>query len=153
MRRSVSAATRDRVLDMIDEDGEASMQTVDGGKVITGRRLAEPPHWRDSPLSAKPLARQALATGAALPGGAVARFEAFFADVRKRRTCLAETTTLASLGRDFGAGWGGRELARLVATKWARMPGGILWRRSTRGLRLGEAVTILAADLGRREAA
>jgi glycerol-3-phosphate dehydrogenase len=149
-------ATRDYVLSLDANDGNAPLLSVIGGKITTFRRLAEQALARLSPVL--PHMRPPWTRGAVLPGGDVP-FDAFTAWAEETvahrypflnprtamrlcraygsriRTVLDGVAGPADLGRDFGAGLSQREVEYLVAHEWADTADDILWRRSKLGLR------------------
>ena len=148
-----SQVTRDYAFD-VDTTGGVPMLSVFGGKITTFRKLAE--HALDKLAPHLPGMGRAWTGSAPLPGGGMpsADFEAFLADLQRRRPWLANPHRLAraygteierligdagaaaDLGRDFGLGFTERELDYLVTREWARMPDDALWRRSKLGLHL-----------------
>ena len=144
-------ATRDYVLKLEGQGGEAPLLNIFGGKITTYRRLAEDALGKLAgwlPDAAAPWTR-----GAALPGGnfPVGGFEDLMAELARahpdtdaallRRLAHAYGTNAAVIlegdpGVDFGAGLSQREVEHLVRHEWARTADDILWRRSKLGLRL-----------------
>lgn len=150
------AATREYVLRVEDEQGQAPLLNVFGGKITTYRRLAE-----DALDKLKPW--MANATGewtkqAALPGG---EFEledrqrlitqlqkdypfvdSVWANSLMRRygkrawDLLGNAQSLNDLGQAFGASLTEREAQFLRDTEWALDADSILWRRSKLGLHM-----------------
>ncbi len=55
------------------------------------------------------------------------------------RAILGEATSMADLGRDFGATLTEAELDHLVSREWARTAADVAWRRTKLGLRLTPA--------------
>ncbi|HVY20757.1 MAG TPA: glycerol-3-phosphate dehydrogenase [Bauldia sp.] len=158
-------ASRDYTLEL-DTGGGAPLLNVFGGKLTTYRRLSEhamkklKPHFADM--------RGSWTATAPLPGGDIANFAEWSADMAKRydvldpqlvaRLCCAYGTRIdalldgikstADLGRDFGDGLTEREVAYLVANEWATTADDILWRRTKLGLRFTpDETTALAAHL------
>ena len=155
---AAQAATRDYVLSVDAEAGQAPLLSVFGGKITTYRRLAE--HALDMLGPHLPaLARKGSWTGTApLPGGdfPVLGFEALVASLAagwpflaptharrlarlygtRARDILGNATSMAGLGRDFGATLTEAEVDHLVRTEWARTADDIVWRRTKLGLRL-----------------
>ncbi len=161
---SAQKASRDYALEM-DTDG-APLLNVFGGKLTTYRRLSEhamkklAPHFPDM--------RGAWTKSAPLPGGDIAGFDGWSAEMTKRYDILDPqlvtrlgraygtridalldgVKSTADLGRDFGAGLTEREVSYLVANEWATTAEDILWRRTKLGLRLdAEQVAALATHL------
>lgn len=164
---SVSAVTRDYVLDLEAPAGAAPILTVFGGKITTSRRLAERAVEILSPYLSPP--RPKPWTGAApLPGGDMegADFDLFLRNLRAARpwlppalanrlaraygsragTILGEARALADLGADFGAGLLQAEIDYLMDEEWASTAEDILWRRSKLGLRLSPIESARVAD-------
>ncbi|MGN6374039.1 MAG: glycerol-3-phosphate dehydrogenase [Sphingomonas sp.] len=152
---SASAITRDYVLEL--DTGGAPLLSVFGGKITTARQLAEDALAKLTPqiaLSPRPVTRER-----AFPGGDMADFDAFLADVRHRwpflgdarsarmahayGTALAEmlagTETEAAMRKDFGGGLTEVELRWMRQREWARTAADALERRSKLGLHLTPA--------------
>ena len=155
-------ATRDYVLKLEAEAGQAPLLSVFGGKITTYRRLAEDALRRLGPHLPAATGLAAGWTGTRpLPGGdfPVDGFDALLAEVRARHpflapaharrlvraygTCamalLAGARSAADLGRVFGADLTEAELRYLARTEWAGTAQDVLWRRSKLGLRLSAA--------------
>jgi len=150
--------TRDYVLDVEAEPGQAPVLSVFGGKITTYRRLAEHAMEKLQPLlpTPRPAAWTASAPlpGADLPGG----FAPFLAGLRQAYPFLPAKTawrlahaygtraerilgaarSLADLGGDLGAGLTEAELAYLKREEWAETVDDVLWRRTKLGLFLSE---------------
>lgn len=150
-------ATRDYVLTLDAPEGEAPLLSVFGGKITTYRRLAESALAKLAPHAPWAARAEWTMTGA-LPGGdfPVRGFDALVGELA--RTCpwlerraatrlarsygtrardiLAGATSLADLGRHFGADLYEREVRYLMRSEWARRAEDVLWRRSKLGLRL-----------------
>lgn len=161
--------TRDYVLEL--DDSGAPLLSVFGGKITTARHLGQVAFAK----LAKPLGMAIAATseGRVFPGGDMARFDDFLADVRRRWPFLGEARSLrmaraygtmldqmlahvaspADLGQDFGAGLTAREVDWLVAREWARTADDILWRRTKLGLQGGVDAARLTAYLAAAETA
>jgi len=166
-------ATRDYVLELQAQPGEAPVLSVFGGKLTTYRRLAE--------AAMAKLARffpgmpGTWTAGAPLPGGDFPYdgVETVRADLQRRYPFLAEPTArrmvrsygtlagemlgdardAADLGRVIGADLSEREVDWLVRNEWARTADDVLWRRSKLGLRFDPAETeALAGYLARSPA-
>jgi glycerol-3-phosphate dehydrogenase len=151
---SASAVTRDYVLDLDSEGGEAPILSIFGGKITTYRKLAE--HALGELARFFPDAGAAWTAGAALPGGAMpgGDFDRFLTALEAARpgmsrpllrrlaraygTCVAEVlgdaTTDAALGEDLGGGLHTGELDYLIRAEWARTAEDVLYRRSKLGL-------------------
>jgi glycerol-3-phosphate dehydrogenase len=161
--------TRDYVLEL--DDSGAPLLSVFGGKITTARHLGQVAFAK----LAKPLGMAIAATseGRVFPGGDMARFDDFLADVRRRWPFLGEARSLRmaraygtmldkmlanvasppDLGQDFGAGLSAREVDWLVAREWARTADDILWRRTKLGLQGGVDAARLTAYLAAAETA
>ncbi|WP_062211544.1 glycerol-3-phosphate dehydrogenase [Aureimonas sp. AU12] len=144
-------ATRDYVLKVEGDLGEAALLNIFGGKITTYRKLAE------DALGAigKSLGpRGGEWTGKrALPGGdfPLDGVETVKARLRALAPDLAETTVArmiraygtdalkiaasGNLGRDLGHGLHEREVEWMAAKEWARSIDDVLWRRSKLGIR------------------
>lgn len=153
---AAQAATREYVLSL-DTSGPPIL-SVFGGKITTYRRLAENAMAKLAPFfpaaTGPWTARVALPGGdfpqdgvAALRGKLQARYtfltEAWAARlIRAYGTeawqVLAEATTAADLGRDFGATLTEAELRWLMSREYARTAEDVVWRRTKLGLRLTE---------------
>jgi len=163
---AAQAATRDYVL-VLDEAGGAPLLSVFGGKITTYRRLAEHALEKLEPLLPPAVKDKRGWSGRTpLPGGdfPVQGFDALVGEIARThpwiaaeharrlvraygtraRDILKGATSLASLGRDFGATLTEAEVNHLMASEWARRAEDVLWRRSKLGLRLSKAE---AADL------
>ena len=151
-------ATRDYVLKSDGTEGQAPIVNIFGGKITTYRRLAE--SMLD--IIEKHLGKKGKSwtATAALPGGEFAA-TAFDAEVVKLKAAypfldkrLARRLTRlygtrakallglaksdADLGRHFGADLYEAEVRYLVENEWAVTSEDVLWRRTKRGLKLGE---------------
>lgn len=155
-----SAVTRDYVLRVDGDAGDAPVLSVLGGKITTYRKLAE--HALDKLGPWFPQMKKAWTAGAALPGGNLAGASlGQFADVRLRRdfpwvqaglrhalarrhgaevyTLLGDAAATADLGEHFGGDLYAREIDHLIAREWARTADDVLWRRTKSGLHLSPA--------------
>ena len=148
--RDPSAVTRDYVLRLDDDQGQAPVLTVFGGKITTYRRLAE--QALDRLARYFPRMRGPWTAAAPLPGSDFAdRDEAFRAlSTRYPRTTpevlrgvFQRHGTLApkvlgdgELGEHLGAGLTEREVRYFVEAEWARSADDVLWRRTKAGLHL-----------------
>ena len=150
-------ATRDYVLTLDAPEGSAPLLSVFGGKITTYRRLAEAAIAKLAPHAPWAARANWTMTGA-LPGGdfPVGGFDKLVGEIAgsypwlERRTVtrlvrcygtrtrdiLAGATSLADLGRHFGAGLYEREVRYLMRAEWARRAEDVLWRRGKLGLRL-----------------
>ena len=139
--------TRDYVLDL--DAGGAPLLSVYGGKITTARALAEDALGRLGPALGREVAR--VTRERPLPGGDIANFPAFLADVRRRWPILGEArsermaraygTLLEAmldgrddLGRAFGAGLSEAEARWLHDREWAVSVEDVLERRTKLGL-------------------
>ena len=161
--KSATAATRDYVLSL-DTQG-APLLNVFGGKITTHRRLAESalaklaPHF---PQAKAPWTARAPLPGGNFPHDGVAALvadiqtrHAFLTDYWARRlvraygaeaaTLLAGATTVADLGRDFGATLTEVEVLWQMRHEFARRAEDVVWRRTKLGLRMS-AEQIAALD-------
>ncbi|HEU4960525.1 MAG TPA: glycerol-3-phosphate dehydrogenase [Sphingomonas sp.] len=149
---NASAVTRDYVLEL--DDRGAPLLSVFGGKITTARQLAEDAMARLGP--ALGLAAHPVTPARVFPGGAIAGFDRFLAQVRatwpflgserSERMVRAYGTELAELlheiphekrmGFDFGGGLTEIELAWMRDREWAKTPEDALERRSKMALRL-----------------
>ncbi|MFT6772572.1 MAG: glycerol-3-phosphate dehydrogenase [Paracoccaceae bacterium] len=152
---SATAATRDYVLKVEGDAGQAPMLNIFGGKITTYRRLAEAALEKLVPFTAKPARWTA---GAPLPGGdfpidgagALADgLRAAYAFLSPRwaqrlvraygtdaRLILGDATDPADLGENFGADLTAAEVRWLMSREWARTTDDVLWRRTKLGLKL-----------------
>ncbi|MGR6467304.1 glycerol-3-phosphate dehydrogenase [Rhizobium sp. PAMB 3182] len=149
-------ATRDYVLRLEGEEGEAPLLNVFGGKLTTYRRLAESALEKiGSAIGEKGTSWTA---GATLPGGdfpptgyeaEVSRLKADYPFLSARHArrlvrlygtrawkLLGDAKEAAALGHLFGADLYEAEVRYLVNEEWARSAEDILWRRTKMGLRL-----------------
>lgn len=153
---SAQEATRESVLDLDGQQGEAPLLNIFGGKITTYRLLAEQVLAKLAayfPKAGRPWTR-----GAVLPGGdfpfdgrvtlsnEIARNFPFLGpDTAARlarsygtlsRTILAGAAHMEDLGIHFGAGLTEREVRYQLSNEWAVTADDILWRRTKLGLRL-----------------
>jgi glycerol-3-phosphate dehydrogenase len=166
--------SRDYVLDLDGDAGEASLLTVYGGKITTYRRLAEDaldrlarvigggPAWtRRSHLPGGEFphdALQALVTK-------TRQSRPFLTAAHARRLVRAYGTRvervlgsarrLEDLGPCLGADLTGAEVRYLMEREWARTEDDVLWRRSKLGLRFSPEQrarlgAFMAANIGTR---
>ncbi|BAE75604.1 aerobic glycerol-3-phosphate dehydrogenase GlpD [Sodalis glossinidius str. 'morsitans'] len=155
---SPQAVTRDYTLSLSDENGQAPLLSVFGGKLTTYRKLAE--YALEKLAHYYPHAKGAWTSNAVLPGGDFAgtrddytavlrRKFAFLPEALARRyshtygtrseQLLAGVTGLADLGEDFGHGLYEAELRYLVAQEWVVTLDDAIWRRTKLGMWLDEA--------------
>ena len=153
---SAQKATRDYVIDVENASDAGMLVNVFGGKITTHRVLAETvlkaiesalgkrgPKWTGKtpfPGGAFPVDGQK-----ALLDDCIARYGFVAPDVLARlarlygtdiHTLLAGKTTLADLGRHYGAGLYDAEIDFLVALEWAQTAEDVLFRRTKLGLRM-----------------
>lgn len=161
-----SAMTRDYVLDMQEEDGQAPLLSIFGGKLTTYRRLAERVLARLKPffsaMGSAWTATQPL-PGGDIKGGDVARFfsalsddypeldRRWLRDLTHRhgtltRNILAGVESPDGLGRDYGGGLFQREIDYLVDREWAETADDVLWRRTKCGLAMTGDERLAVAD-------
>ncbi len=151
-------ATRDYVLKVEGEEGQAPLLNVFGGKLTTYRRLGE--HALEKIGEAIGLKGTPWTAKSSLPGGdfpargydaEVAKLKSrypFLADQHARRlvrrygtraaTILGDAKTSADLGRCFGSDLYEAEVRYLMEHEWAYSAADILWRRSKKGLYLSK---------------
>lgn len=144
--------TRDYVLEL-DESGPLLL-SIFGGKITTGRRLAE----EALALLAEPAGWQFYRSSRALvfPGGAIANFDEFLSHVRTFWPFLGTDRSLRmsraygtllhemlgqvreeiDMGRNFGAGFTEIEARWMRDCEWAKTAEDCLWRRSKLGLHM-----------------
>lgn len=163
---NASAVTRDYVFNLEGGGNQPVMLSIYGGKLTTYRKLAEHA-LRDLaavlPVPDSSWTRTAQLPGGDLPGG---DFAAFLATVSQRwpflpadlafrlarnygtltERIIGSASSLADLGRSFGAGLTEAELAYLCTEEWARTAEDVLWRRSKLGLHLTDSQRQSVAD-------
>ncbi|OBZ96784.1 glycerol-3-phosphate dehydrogenase [Pararhizobium polonicum] len=152
-----SAVTRDYTFDLDETDG-APLLSVFGGKITTFRKLSE--HAIEKIAKFFPAMGGNWTRGATLPGGEIenADFIQFAEDLRRAHPwmprplvhhygrlygarvgkIIGSATSLAGLGRHFGADLYEAEVRYLIAHEWAMTPDDILRRRTKQGLHLSE---------------
>lgn len=150
------AATREYVLRVEDEAGQAPLLNVFGGKITTYRRLAE--DALSKLRTWMPNASAEWTKDAALPGGEFALeerpqliqqlqqdysfvnhawAESLMCRYGKRAwDVLGDAKSLSDLGQAFGASLTEREAQFLRVHEWAKDADAILWRRSKLGLHM-----------------
>ncbi|HEX8056112.1 MAG TPA: glycerol-3-phosphate dehydrogenase [Novosphingobium sp.] len=157
---AASKVTRDYRLEL--DTTRAPILSVFGGKITTARHLAEE-------VLGKLGIVHGLTETRPLPGGDIADFPAFLAQVRRdwpfldaftaKRMAQAYGTRIGlvlgeakkpeDLGRNFGLGLTAREVDYLVAQEWAVTVEDVLWRRTKLGLRFtAQQAAALHAYLG-----
>ncbi len=154
------AATREYAFEL-DAPGGVPLLSVYGGKITTYRRLAEEALEKLSPYLKGTKAREGWTAKAPLPGGdmevsaigaltaELMRAYPFLAPAHANRLAhaygsraaltLGAATSMADLGRDFGATLTENEVRYLMANEWACTAADIVWRRSKLGLRMSPA--------------
>lgn len=147
-------ATRDYVLKIEGNSGDAPLLNVFGGKLTTYRRLAE--HALEKIGESIGEKGPAWTAGSRLPGGdfAATAFEPTVADLLKSypflerghaerlircygtdsKSILGKARSLADLGRHFGGTLYEAEVRWLVDMEWAVTAEDVLWRRTKQGL-------------------
>lgn len=157
-------ATRDYVLKVDGEGGNAPLLNVFGGKLTTYRRLAE--HALEKISEAIGAKGKPWTAGSHLPGGnfsaqgaaaqadALQKAHSFISRGHAERLVrcygtraadiLGKAGNIADLGQHFGGTLYEAEVRFLVDNEWAHTAQDILWRRTKQGLHLGpEAVAAL----------
>jgi glycerol-3-phosphate dehydrogenase len=149
-------ATRDYVLKLEGEGGQAPLLNVFGGKLTTYRRLSE--HALEKIGGAIGIKGSPWTAKSHLPGGdfAATGYEAevrklkggypFLDDAHARRLVrrygtkativLGQARGTEDLGRCFGSDLYEVEVRYLIEHEWARHADDVLWRRTKEGLRL-----------------
>lgn len=152
---SATAATRDYVLKLDDQDG-APLLDIYGGKITTYRRLAE--HALEKLAVHFPKAGGAWTARVPLPGGnfshdevgaMITRLQAEYPFLSPRQAkrlfrtygteawdILGAAKAPEELGRDFGAGLTEAELIWLREKEYALKADDVLWRRTKLGLHM-----------------
>ena len=161
------AVTRDYVLEL---DGKsAPLLSVFGGKITTARQLAEDAMEKLAHVTGWPV--QPATRAALFPGGEIGdNFAAYLAKAEARwpflgndralrmaraygamlEEMLADISSAADMGKDFGGGLTQIEVDWLVHHEWAQTAEDILFRRTKIGLATGEATAArLSAYLSR----
>jgi glycerol-3-phosphate dehydrogenase len=155
-----SAVTRDYVLEVEDDAGQAPVLSVFGGKITTFRRLAEhaleklAPYFTDMKA---PWTDRAALPGSEFEDRDAARREFFSryprvpADIlkgvfRRHGSRSAEVLGDGELGEQFGAGLCERELHHFRTQEWARDAEDVLWRRTKAGLHLDARAQVRVAE-------
>jgi glycerol-3-phosphate dehydrogenase len=146
--------TRDYVLTLDADDGQAPLLSVYGGKITTYRRLAEAAMVRLAPFLG---ASSPWTAGSALPGGdfPVDGVDNLVTETLRRWSFLAKThawrlvraygqrverilknaQSMDDLGPRFAGDLTGAEVRYLVESEWAFNAEDVLWRRSKLGLK------------------
>jgi glycerol-3-phosphate dehydrogenase len=155
----LSKVTREYVLEIDGDPGQAPMLSIFGGKITTYRRLAE--HALERLQSYFPAMTSSWTATAPLPGGHMQ--DGDFAQFTDRIACeypdldptylralahrhgerirdvLGGSQSMAELGGDFGGGLFACEVDYLIANEWALTAEDILWRRTKTGLHMSVA--------------
>nr|WP_154929089.1 glycerol-3-phosphate dehydrogenase [Pantoea agglomerans] len=150
---SPQAITRDYTLDVRDDNGQAPLLSVFGGKLTTYRKLAE--HALEKLAKYYPNAGPAWTKNCVLPGGNISGTrEDYAASLRRRypfisenmarhfsrtygsstETLLAGAKSLNDLGENFGHEFYEAELRYLVQHEWVRELDDAIWRRTKQGM-------------------
>jgi glycerol-3-phosphate dehydrogenase len=151
---SATQATRDYVLKVEGQAGEAPMLNIFGGKITTYRRLSESaltklerwfpkmgPKWTagaalpggDFPVDSSAAQVERLQTGYPFLNAAFAQ-RLVRAYGTEAAALLDGAKTLDALGCQFGWNLTEREVRWLMEREWARTAEDVLWRRSKIGL-------------------
>ena len=153
---SAQAVTRDYTFEIEDVAGKSPLLSVFGGKITTYRKLSEAAV--NKLCEYFPQATEAWTKNAVLPGGdfeskselqALLQLQYPWLDtnlirryVRSYGTLcqkfLTGATSLADMGKDFGAGLYQQEVDYLLAHEWASCIEDVLWRRSKMGMYLSD---------------
>lgn len=153
---SATAATRDYVLKVDQQDGDAPLLNIFGGKITTYRKLAEQALAKIAPFF--PNLDANWTAGVSLPGGdfPVDGVATLIGDLRQNytfldefwatrlvkaygteaRLILGDAKSVADLGQTFGATLTEREIIWLMEKEYARAAEDVVWRRSRLGLRM-----------------
>ncbi|MDF7679642.1 glycerol-3-phosphate dehydrogenase [Enterobacteriaceae bacterium ESL0689] len=150
---SPQAITRDYTLDIEDENGQAPLLSVFGGKLTTYRKLAE--HALDKLTPYYQDIGPAWTKNAILPGGDIEgdrddyaaklrrRYPFLNESMARRYACtygsrsekiLDSVNTIVDLGEDFGHQCYEAELRYLVAHEWVHTLDDAIWRRTKLGM-------------------
>ncbi len=154
---SPQAITRDYTLDVHDDQGQAPLLSVFGGKLTTYRKLAE--HALEKLSCYYPHIGKAWTKECVLPGGDFAGSREDYAASLRRRypfitegmarhyartygSCseeiLKDAHSLDDLGELFGHHFYEAELRYLVGSEWVRTTEDAVWRRTKLGMWLTE---------------
>jgi glycerol-3-phosphate dehydrogenase len=155
---SPQAVTRDYTLDVHDEQGQAPLLSVFGGKLTTYRKLAE--HAMEKLVRYYPGIGPAWTKNGSLPGGNIGGDrDAYAVKLRHQHNwmpealaqryartygshselILAGANQLSDLGEHFGHNLYEAELRYLVEKEWVVELDDALWRRTKLGMWLDEA--------------
>lgn len=158
------AITRDYTLELQDNNGQAPVLSVFGGKLTTYRKLAESALARLAPYF--PAMNGPWTASSALPGGNTGPIDTYQAQLAKQypfltgknlnrivhaygskaERWLGQAQTEAQLGHRFGAYLTGTEVDYLIDQEWARTVEDILWRRTKLGLTMPETARQALCD-------
>ena len=163
---NASAVTRDYVLEIDQQNDEAPLLNIYGGKITTYRKLAEAALGKLSPFLGNTEA--AWTSGTPLPGGDMpnASFDDCLAAMQQRFSWLpsaqlyryvrnygtltnrviAGATDISGLGQHLGDDVYENELRYLMEQEWARTADDVLWRRSKLGLHVSTETAKAIAD-------
>lgn len=153
---SATAATRDYVLKVDQQDGGAPLLNVFGGKITTYRKLAEHALGKIAPFFTK--IGSDWTADVSLPGGdfpvngvailiqdlrqSYAFLDEFWATRlvkaygTEARLILGDAKLAADMGKMFAATLTKREIVWLMEKEYARTAEDVVWRRSRLGLRM-----------------
>ena len=151
------AVTRDYKLILNNDDNQAALLSVFGGKITTYRKLAE--NAVDKLALFYPHMTEAWTKSAPLPGGDFSEKATLITQLQVKYNWLPELllnrlvrsygtltnallgncSALADLGCHFGHGLYAQEVDYLIAKEWAKTSDDILWRRTKLGLRFSKA--------------
>jgi glycerol-3-phosphate dehydrogenase len=163
---NLSTLTRDYSFEIDHAAGQAALLTVFGGKLTTHRKMAEQAVSKLAPFLA--LTAPSRTAAEPLPGGDFGgtSYDGFVAGLiaehpqlpaallqryarlygTRARDLLVNATSIAGLGRCFGADLHEQEIEFLMRTEWARTGEDIVWRRTKLGLRLTPAEVTAVSD-------
>jgi glycerol-3-phosphate dehydrogenase len=167
-KSSASETTREYLLTLDNDESNAPLLTVYGGKITTYRHLAQAALAKLEQIFTDPRAQAPWTAQQPLPGGDFApgnddavvaqtrRSFPFLAEAHARRLVAAYGTRVRlvldgiareeDMGPRFGADLTGAELRYLMRHEWAQTADDVLWRRSKLGLHLSKDA---AAAVGR----
>ena len=146
------AVTRDYKLILNNDDNQAALLSVFGGKITTYRKLAE--NAVDKLALFYPHMTEAWTKSAPLPGGDFSEKATLITQLQVKYNWLPELllnrlvrsygtltnallgncSALADLGCHFGHGLYAQEVDYLINNEWAKTSDDILWRRTKLGL-------------------
>ncbi|WP_368899389.1 glycerol-3-phosphate dehydrogenase [Morganella morganii] len=168
---SPQAITRDYTLDLHDDNGQAPLLSVFGGKLTTYRKLGE--HALDKlaayyPHAGKAWTKQAVLTGGELNGRSRDNYARVLTErwswlphglaLRLARTygsqtekIIGDAQSLSDLGQLFGHNLYEAELRYLVQHEWVITAEDALWRRTKLGMWLTQEEQLQVEQWLRRE--